>query len=72
MGANDQEADGADTRKDFIAKYRIVRKEGKETNYWLSIIRDTNAELLQEAQMLINEGIEIVKIVSTIVRNSNH
>jgi len=30
MGANDQEADGTDSRKDFIAKYGLVRKEGKE------------------------------------------
>ena len=30
MGANDQEADGTDSRKDFIAKYALVRKEGKE------------------------------------------
>src|SRR5258708_37330291 len=42
MGANDQEADGAINRKDFVAKYSIVRKEGKEINYWLKIISDTN------------------------------
>lgn len=42
MGANDQEADGTDSKKDFIAKYVIVRKEGKETNYWLRVIADTN------------------------------
>jgi four helix bundle protein len=30
MGANDQEADGCDSKKDFVAKYAIVRKEGKE------------------------------------------
>ena len=27
MGANDQEADGAESKKDFIAKYSIVKKE---------------------------------------------
>src|SRR3989344_4332209 len=44
MGANDQEADGAESKKDFIAKYTIVKKENKETNYWLNIIEDTNPE----------------------------
>ena len=72
MGANDQEADGADTRKDFIAKYRIVRKEGKETVFWLNLIKDTNEQLSAEADILINEGTQIVKIVSTIIRNSSH
>jgi four helix bundle protein len=32
MGANDQEADGTLTKKDFTHCYPIVRKEGKETN----------------------------------------
>ncbi len=41
MGANDQEADAAATKKDFIAKYTIVRKETKETKYWLSFVKDT-------------------------------
>ena len=30
VGANDQEADGALTRKDFVHGFTIVRKEGKE------------------------------------------
>jgi len=33
MGANDQEADGALTKKEFVHRYSIVRKEGKETIY---------------------------------------
>ena len=45
MGANDQEADGASTKKDFIAKYYIVKKEAKETKYWLSVIKDTEISL---------------------------
>lgn len=45
MGANDQEADGTDSKKDFISKYSLVRKEGKETNYWLRLIEDTKSYL---------------------------
>lgn len=67
MGANDQEADGTDSKKDFIAKYAIVRKEGKETNYWLRVIADTNEPYKSRMQDLIQEGKEIVKIVSTII-----
>ena len=67
MGANDQEADGTDSKKDFIAKYCIVRKEGKETNYWLRVINDTNLSFdLSEMKYLQQEGKELVKIVSTI------
>ncbi|MFH1536179.1 MAG: four helix bundle protein [Patescibacteria group bacterium] len=31
MGANDQEADGAESKKDFIAKCSIVKKIRKQT-----------------------------------------
>lgn len=67
MGANDQEADGTDSRKDFISKYSIVRKEGKETNYWLRLISDTNPDFKKRMGGLIQENKEIVMIVSTII-----
>ncbi|MBI2430438.1 MAG: four helix bundle protein [Candidatus Levybacteria bacterium] len=67
MGANDQEADGTDSRKDFVAKYAIVRKESKETNYWLRVIADTNDPFRPRMQNLMQEGKEIVKIVSSII-----
>lgn len=70
MGANDQEADGTDSKKDFIAKYSIVRKEGKETNYWLRVIADTNVSFRSRMTDLIQENKEIVKIVSTIILNT--
>jgi len=70
MGANDQEADGAMTRKDFIHCYTVVRKEGKETSYWLKLISDTNPSFMNRMESLMQEGEEIVKIVSTIVFNS--
>lgn len=70
IGANDQEADGTDTRKDFIAKYSIVRKEGKETNYWLRVIADTNPSFATRMIELQQEGKEIVMIVSSIIKNT--
>lgn len=33
IGANDQEADAANSKKDFVAKYTIAKKEAKETVY---------------------------------------
>jgi len=70
IGANDREADGVTTKKDFIHKYSIVRKEAKETDYWLNIIADTNPELKTRMKNLITEGEEIIKIVSAIIYNT--
>ncbi len=71
MGANDQEADGARTKKDFMHGFTLVRKEGKETVFWLRIIERTNLPKFGlEALSLIDEGKELVAIVSTIIKNT--
>jgi four helix bundle protein len=68
VGANDQEADACESRKDFIAKYSIAKKEMKETNYWLRLIKDTNSNLnIDSAQQ---EGKELLLIISSIIKNS--
>jgi len=70
IGANDREADASDSIKDFIAKYVIVKKETKETEYWLSVIKDT--KILPEKLLgpYIQEAKEILLIVSKIIFNT--
>lgn len=41
IGANVEEASGAQSKKDFIAKFHISRKEAKEVHYWLRLIKDS-------------------------------
>jgi four helix bundle protein len=50
IGANVEEADGAVTKRDFINKMAIARKEAKETKYWLRLIagKHIKSELLEE------------------------
>ncbi len=72
VGANDQEADTAGSRKDFIAKYTIVKKETEETNYWLCFIRDTVILSDDVVERYITEGSEILLIVSKIIENAKH
>jgi len=71
MGANDQEADGASSKKDFLHCYTIVRKESKETVFWLRLLERTNAHLKPKIDPIVQEGSEIVAIVSTIINNTN-
>lgn len=72
MGANDQEADGTNTKKDFISKYAIVRKETKESAYWLRALSDLNPNFAEEGLYLREEAIEIAKIVSTIIYKTSN
>lgn len=70
IGANDQEADGVSTKKDFIHCYTTVRKETKETVFWLRLIVETNPILEPKMGPIIKEGQEITAIVSSIVNNT--
>jgi len=70
MGANDQEADASGSKKDFIAKYFIVKKETSETKYWLLILRDTGALSASIIDPFVDECQEILLIVSKILHNS--
>jgi len=70
VGVNDQEADGVSTKKEFIHCYTVVRRELKETVYWLKLIGDLNPGLISQVNKLINEGEELIKIVSQIINNA--
>lgn len=72
MGANYIEANEAISKKDFILRIKICRKESKESRYWLSLL-DTrnNRELEKEREDLIKESTELMMIFSSIMRNSS-
>ena len=70
IGANDQEADGTITKKDFIHCYTVVRKEIKETNFWLKLIGDTNPALKPKMESIIQEGQELAAITSSIINKT--
>ena len=67
VGANDQEADGVSSKRDFIHCYTIVRKELKETRYWLSLLSELNPPLKMRLESSIKESDELIKIISSII-----
>jgi len=71
VGANYREANEALSKKDFLMRIKISRKESKESAYWLRLILETT-ELKNEneANRLFNEAIELKKIFSSIVNKS--
>lgn len=78
VGANMQEADAASSRKDFINKVNIAKKEIQETNYWLKLIIGSeiinNQANNSELNLLLTESSELTKIIGAIlhrtIRNS--
>lgn len=49
-------------------KPKISRREVKESEYWLRLIAETNDESYRkEGKILMNEAIELKKILSVII-----
>lgn len=72
IGANYSEADEASSKKDFINKMTIAKKEIKETKYWLRIVAYTLPETKEKVRPLWEEGHELNLIFATIVRNAKN
>ncbi len=69
IGANYIEANEALSKKDFVMRLKIARKESKETTYWLRLIDVGDAADLQaETSDLIRECTELMKILGAILR----
>jgi len=66
-GANYREANEAISKKDFLLRIKICRKEAKESNYWLKLILHCNQNFKQIILPLIQESLELVKIFSSII-----
>ena len=68
VGANVNEAQNAESKKDFIHKLKISAKEAEETEYWLMICE--NSENYPPTSDLLVKIIEIQKILNKIIGTS--
>jgi four helix bundle protein len=67
VGANYREANEALSKKDFLLRIRISKKEAKESHYWLELIECQNEE---ERKSLIQESTELMKIFGAIIEKT--
>lgn len=68
-GANYIEANEALSKKDFIVRIKICRKEAKESRYWLGLTESAkNSE--PDREFLIKEATEFIKIFNSILEKS--
>lgn len=68
IGANYIEANESLSKKDFVMRVKICRKEAKETIYWLKLVDINNILALDgESKILIKETTELMKIFGAIL-----
>lgn len=69
IGANYCEATEANSKKDFVNKIVISKKEAKETLHWLDMIKTSNPELANVIIPLSDEVHQIILIFSATVNS---
>ncbi len=67
VGANYIEGNEKLGNKDLIFRIKISRKEAKESEYWLKLLKDLNKGESNRIETLIIEANEIRKILSAII-----
>jgi four helix bundle protein len=67
IGANLAEAKDAESKKDFIHKNSLALKEANETKYWLQRAWTAEKSLRSQAEPLIQEASELIKILGAII-----
>mgnify|MGYP006298263331 CR=1 FL=1 len=71
VGANYIEANEAISKKDFVHRIKISRKESRETHYWLDLIDCGEGKDLERPKAkLKNEALELMKIFGAIYQKS--
>jgi four helix bundle protein len=68
IGANVREAQGAESKADFIHKMKVAYKEAEETEYWLELCN--SARSYPKPEILLSKIEEILKILNSIISTS--
>lgn len=68
IGANYCEANEAESKRDFIHKVKISKKEIKETKHWLRLLAKVEPFFNEKIRVLWIEAHELLLIFSSIIR----
>jgi four helix bundle protein len=71
IGANVQEAQAAQSKKDFISKMAVASKEARETNYWLRLLNKSEyLSDFEKSEAIFLEILSLTNILTKIVKTS--
>ena len=70
IGANVKEATRGVSKADFTAKMSISLKEASESEFWIELLRDTDYITTEQAESMLEDCQELLKLLMTIVKTS--
>ncbi len=72
IGANVEEAQAGQSRKDFKSKMSIASKEARECRYWIRLLDKSDYLIdFKEKEKLIKDVNSIVNIITKIVKSTD-
>ena len=71
IGANINESQQAQTKKDFLTKMNISLKECTETKYWIELLHATDYIDKKQKDSIFDDCIELEKMLTSIVKTTS-
>jgi len=70
IGAMIREAEFGQSRADFRSKMTIALKEANETQYWLSLLKDTNYIDIRGYESISSDCLELIRMLVATVKTT--
>mgnify|MGYP001586359199 CR=1 FL=1 len=70
VGANVHEAQGGQSKADFISKISIAYKEALESEFWLRLVQEDGCMQANGISKILDETSQLIKILSSILLSS--
>jgi four helix bundle protein len=70
VGANVKEAIRGVSKADFTSKMSIALKEASESEFWIDILKDSEYINQQQADSMMNDCQELLKLLMSIIKTS--
>lgn len=72
IGALVREGQYAESSADFMHKFSIALKETNETEYWLSLLIDSEYLSADQIQSILEDNISIIKLLISIIKTKKY
>lgn len=72
VGANVEEAQQAQSRRDFILKTSIAMKEAYESRYWLRLLQDGGYVPKEKNQKYLQQAEEVIALLGTSIQTARN
>ena len=70
IGANAEEAEGGQTKPDFIARLAVARKESRETVYWLRLAIRSGVLTERDVAWELDKAVQLRKMITRAIHTA--